>query len=136
MTRILRFVKNYLWKTAGQLIRETEKLISGQPETTGISLINFQDLRCVSTSLLRNRAYHFATAKVYVFSDSVLCWGKMGNNPVESWKKQIQCYSDNDYFRDLNRIMDNPWNSSGRFSQDHHIRNPQSDSTDNGEITV
>ena len=26
----LRYVKNYLWKTAGQLFRETEKLDSGQ----------------------------------------------------------------------------------------------------------
>ena len=41
----LRFVKNYLWKSTGQLFRETEKLISGQTEITGISLINFQDLR-------------------------------------------------------------------------------------------
>ena len=41
----LRFVKNYLWKTTGQLFRETEKLISGQTETTGKSLINFQDSR-------------------------------------------------------------------------------------------
>ena len=28
----------------------------------------------------------------------------MGNNPVESWKKQIQWYSDNDYFSELNQI--------------------------------
>ena len=41
----LRFVKNFLWKTTGQLFRETEKLISGQTETTGISLISFQGLR-------------------------------------------------------------------------------------------
>ena len=40
----LTFLKDYLWKTTGQLFRETEKLISGQTETTGISLINFQDL--------------------------------------------------------------------------------------------
>ena len=37
----LRFVKNYLWKTTGQLFRETEKLVSGQTETTGISLDQF-----------------------------------------------------------------------------------------------
>ena len=41
----MRFVKNYLWKTKGQLFRETEKLISGQTETAGFSLVNFQDLR-------------------------------------------------------------------------------------------
>ena len=51
---------------------ETEKLISGQTETTGISLIKFQDLRWVSTSLLHSRAYQYSTAKVCVLSDSVL----------------------------------------------------------------
>ena len=104
----LRFVKNYLWKTTGQLFRETEKPISGQTKTTGISLINFQELRWVSTSLLHSRAYQYATAKVCVFSDSVLCLGKMGDNLVESWKKQIQWYSDNDYFSELKRIDGQP----------------------------
>ena len=52
----LRSVKIYLWKTTGQLFRETEKLISGQTEPTGISLISFQDLRWVSRSLLHSRA--------------------------------------------------------------------------------
>ena len=28
----------------------------------------------------------------------------MGNDPVESWKKQVQWYSENDYFSELNRI--------------------------------
>ena len=41
----LRFVRNYLWKTTGQLFRETEKLVSGQTETAGLSVIDFQDLR-------------------------------------------------------------------------------------------
>ena len=74
----LRCVKNYHWKTTGQLVRKTERLISGQTETTGISLTNFQDSMWVSTSLLHSRAYQCSTAKVYVFSDSVLCLGKMG----------------------------------------------------------
>ena len=39
-------------------------------------------------------------------SSPTLCsvWEKMGNNRVESWKKQIQWYSENDYFSELNRI--------------------------------
>ena len=78
---ILRFVKNYLWKTTRQLFKETEKLISGQTETTGVSLINFQDLRWVLTSLLHSRAHQYATAKVFVFSDSVLCLEKNGRQP-------------------------------------------------------
>ena len=59
-------------------------------KATGISLISFQDLRWVSTSFLHSRAYQYSTAKVYVFSDSVLCLGQMGDDLVESWKKQIQ----------------------------------------------
>ena len=43
----LRFVQNYLWKTTGQLFSETEKLISRQTETTGKSMIIFQDLRWI-----------------------------------------------------------------------------------------
>ena len=32
----------------------------------------------------------------------------MGDNPVESWKKQIQWYSDNNYFSELSRIDGQP----------------------------
>ena len=67
-------------------------------------MIDSQDLRCVSTSLLHSRVYQCATAKVCVFADSVLCLGKMGPDPVEFWKKQIQLYSENDYFIELNRM--------------------------------
>ena len=88
----LRCVKN--------LLRRREKLVSGQTETAGISLINFQDMRWMSTSLLHSRAHHHSIAKGYGFSDSVLCLGKMG----ESWKSKIQWYSDNNYFKDVNRI--------------------------------
>ena len=104
----LRFVQKCLWKTTGQLFKETEKLISGQTETTGISLIDSKDFRWISTSLLHNRAHQYATAKVYVFSDSVLCLGRMGDDPVGSWKNKIQWYSDTNYFSELNRIDGQP----------------------------
>ena len=71
-------------------------------------MINFQDLRWVSTSLLHSRAYQYSTAKAYVFSDTVPCLGKMGENLVESWKREIQWYSDNNYFKELNRIDGQP----------------------------
>ena len=99
-----RSVKNDLWKTTRQLFRETEKVISGQTETTGTSLINFQDLRWMSTSLLHSRAYQYSTAKAHVFSDSVLCLGKIVDNAVESRKKQVQLCSNNKYFSELNRM--------------------------------
>ena len=60
MTR--NVVKNYLWKTTGQLF-VWAWLMS-------------------PTSLLHSRAYQCATAKVYVFSDSVLCLGKNGKQSL------------------------------------------------------
>ena len=82
----LRYVKNHLWNTAGQLFRETAELVSGQTETAGRSVIDFQDLSWMWTSLLHSRAYQYVIAKVYVFSDSVFCLGKMENllNPGKS----------------------------------------------------
>ena len=103
-----RYVKNTLWKTAGQLFRETEKLVRGQTETSGISTIVFQDSMWMSTGLLHSRAYQYSTAKAHVFSDSVLCLGKMGEDPIESWKSKIQWYSENNYFRELTRIDGHP----------------------------
>ena len=118
-------VKNSFWSSAGKLFRETEKLISGQTETTGISLINFQDLRWVSTKLVAQSSLSIRQCQVYVFSDSVLCLVKMGHNLVEPWKKQIQWYSETNCFSELNRIDGNPWSSSGRFSRILDSGHPQ-----------
>ena len=67
-----------------QIFMKIKKLISCQTETTGIGL------KWVPTNLLHSRDYQYSTAKVFVFSDVVLCLGKMKGNFVESWKKQIQ----------------------------------------------
>ena len=62
----------------------------------------------MSTSLLHSRACQYSIAKAYVFSDSVLCLVRLGDDPVESLKKQIQWYSDNNYVKDLNRSDGQP----------------------------
>ena len=100
----LRYVKNHLWKSVGQLFKENEKLISEQTENTGVSTINFKELTWMSTSLLCSKAYQITNAKTYVFSDSVLCVGKMGEDPFATWKSKIKWYSENNHFMDMNRI--------------------------------
>ena len=87
-----------------QLFNETAKLISGQTETTGKSMISFQDLRWVSTSLWHSRAYQYSNAKAYVFSDSVLSVGKMGDGPIATWKNKMKWSSENNHVKDMNRI--------------------------------
>ena len=66
--------------------------------------MDFQDARWMSTSLLRKKACWITNANVYVFSDSVLCVGKMGDDPIATWKSKIKWYSENNHFKDMNRI--------------------------------
>ena len=102
------FCKELSLENNGTAFQGDRKAGQCQTENAGRSLINFQDLRWMSTSLLHSRACQYTTAKVCVFFDSVLCLGEMGDDPVESWKSKIHWYSDNNYFKDLNRIDGQP----------------------------
>ena len=73
----LRHVRNNLWNRVGLSFHETGKLISDQTEITGMRTIDFKGATWMSTSLLCEKAYPFTNAETYVFSDSVLCVGKM-----------------------------------------------------------
>ena len=100
----LRYVKNHVWNCVGKLFNEVAKLISEQTEITGENTINFKELTWMSTSLLCSQAYQVTNAKACVFSDSVLCVGKMGYDPIATWKSKIKWYSENNHFKDMNRI--------------------------------
>ena len=54
-------------------------------------------------SLLCERAYQITTAKVCVFSDSVLCMGEMRGDPNAGWMNKIFWYLQNNNFKELNR---------------------------------
>ena len=104
----LRYVKNYFWRSTGQLFREIENLISCQTETTSISFIDSEDVRWISTSLLHSPAFQYVNANFYVFSDPVLGLGRIGRNPLESCKKQDSVVFRNNYFSELNQINRKP----------------------------
>ena len=58
----------------------------------------------MSTSLLFSTAFQIPNAKAYVFSNSVLCVGKMGDDPcIAIGKSKIKWCSEN-HFKDLNQI--------------------------------
>ena len=105
----LRFVKNHLWNSVGQLFNANEKLISEQTEITGVSTVGFKELTWLSTSLLCSRAYQITNAKTCVFSDSVLCAGKNGmwsycdreeQNWMVFWQESLQGYESNRRYAD------------------------------------
>ena len=107
----LRYEKNHHWKTAGQLFRKTEKLVRSQTETADISLINFQDIRWYRQLYCTGELIKYSIAKAFIFSGSVLSLRRMGDDLVESWKKQIQWYSDNNYFgeSDDGQLLEFEW---------------------------
>ena len=125
------------WRTTGQLFGEKDKLISGQTETTGESLVDSKDSRWISTSLLHSRAYQCATAKVYVFLWLCAVFGK--NWTRSGWVLEE---TSSVVFRNqlLQRAESNWWKTHGVRVEDlHRIHNsghPQGDSENDGLITV
>ena len=71
--------------------------------------------RLITKSLRGDQRVYYVTKllrlrmpKTCVFADSVLCLGSMRDRPVEAWRNKIQCYLDNRYLKDLNRIDGEP----------------------------
>ena len=93
----------------------TRKLITDRIEITGITTIDWQQLiwRKRETTLLTDKAVQFATAETCVFSDSVLCLGRISPEPVKAWESKIKWFVESRYFRVLDRIdrepMDFEW---------------------------
>ena len=102
----LRHVKNSFWRSAGQLFRETERFISGQTETTGISLIDSQDSRfkVVIDRLVAQSSLSICHCQGLRFFPIRCCVLGRRDNSVESWKNQIQWYSEDNYLNEKNRI--------------------------------
>ena len=69
----------------------SEKLITEQPdEIYGVNTINWEDSSWKHVSLVSDEdVISLSHAKVHVFSDSVLCLGKMNQNPTSNsvWEK-------------------------------------------------
>ena len=133
----LRHVQNILWNSIGQLFHENGKLTCDQNEITGIRTIDFQDATWMSTSLLCEKAYQITNAKTYVFSDSVLYVGKMGDDPTANRKRQIQWYSEK---QSLQRDESNRWNADGlrvgNILRNHSVGPPRKDSKTTDRSTV
>ena len=66
------------------------------------------------------RVINLQRTKVYVFSDSVLCLGKILDNPEsnEAWEQRLGWIKSSHNYRNFDRIDREQWTSSGIFSQD------------------
>ena len=95
----------------------TSKLVSEQDEINNLDKIQWRKNSWKQLSLIGDETViNLQRAKVYVFSDSVLCLGKIHQHPEsnEAWKKRIEWNTTDQSYRDDDGINGEPtefeWN--------------------------
>ena len=95
----------------------SEQLILEQSdEIFAVSQISWESSPWKQLSLVSDEVISLSHAKVYVFSESVLCLGKMNQNPTSNtvWEQQLGWFKDSSQYRTLDTIdgepMDFEWN--------------------------
>ena len=93
------------------------KLVSEQDEIYGVKTIDWEDFSWKYLSLIGDeQVISLQRTKVSVFSDSVLCLGKMNENPRSNaaWEQRLGWFKTSQEYRDLDRIDGEPmefeWN--------------------------
>ena len=115
-------IKNTEDLTMKQMFDISEKLIVGQSdEIVGVTPINWEDSPWRQLSLVGDeQVISLLHAKVYVFSDSVLCFGKMNENPQSNfaWEDRLTWFKSSSVCRALDRIDGEPMEFEWNISQD------------------
>ena len=111
----------------------TKKLVRDQKEIQGTSVIDWQRNSWKRSTLLTDRAVQLSTARTYVFSDSVLCMGKMKENPMEAWNENNRLV--HEFIPNVKNWIEltgSRWSSSGKFPRIHCIADPRQDPDNDG----
>ena len=95
-----------------QMFDMSEKLIVGQSdEIYGVNTINWEDSSWRQLSLVNDEEIiSVSDAKVHVFSDSVLCLGKMNQNRQSNtdWENKLTWFKSSPQYRTLDTIDGEP----------------------------
>ena len=93
------------------------KLLSEQEEISGLETVGWENHSWKYMSLIGDeRIINLQRTKVYVFSDSVLCLGKIQQNPEssEAWEQRLGWIKSSQSYRNFDRIDGEPtkfeWN--------------------------
>ena len=119
--------------TMKQMFDISEKLIVGQSdEIYGVNTINSVDSSWKHLSLIGDEeVISLSHAKVYVFSDSVLCLGKVNENPQSNtvWEDKLMWFKSSPQYRALDKIDGEPmefeWNIFPGFTTLQLVREVQ-----------
>ena len=103
--------------TLKQMFDISTRLVSEQDEISGLETIGWENHSWKYLSLIGDeRVINLQRTKVYVFSDSVLCLGKILQNPEsnEAWEQRLGWLKSSENYRNLDRIDGEPtefeWN--------------------------
>ena len=108
--------------TVKKMFEISEQLILEQSdEIFGVSLISWEDSPWRQLSLVNDEeVISLSHAKVCVFSDSVLCLGKVNQNPtsITVWEEKLSWFKDSSQHRTLHKIDGKPMEVEWNISQD------------------
>ena len=103
--------------TLKQMFDISTKLVSEQDEISGLETVDWENHSWKYLSLIGDeRIINLQRTKVYVFSDSVLCFGKIQQNPEsnEAWERRLGWIKSSQSYRNFDRIDGEPtdleWN--------------------------
>ena len=103
--------------TLKQMFGVSAKLVGKHDEISNLETIRWEKHSCKYLSLIGDeRVINLQRAKVYVFSDSVLCLGKIHQHPNanEAWKNRIEWITTDQSYRNFDGISGEPtefeWN--------------------------
>ena len=104
---IQNFIKNSEDLTLKQMFDVTAQLVNDQEEIHGLDKIHWEKNSWKRLSLIGDETViNLQSTKVYVFSDSVLCFGRILQHPDsnEAWKNRIAGVKSMKSYRDYDAI--------------------------------
>ena len=114
-------IKNTKDLTMKQMFDTSSKLVSEQDEIYGVKAIDWENSSCKYLSLIGDeQILNLQRTKFYVFSDSVLCLGKMNENPRSNmaWEERFGWFKSSQEYRTLDKIDGEPVEFEWNISQD------------------
>ena len=137
------YIYIYIWEnlTLKKMFEISEQMILEQSdEIFEVSQIRWESSPWKQLSLVNDEeVISLSHAKVYIFSDSVLCLGKMNQNPTSNtvWERQLEWFKDSSQYRTLDTIdgesMEFEWNTFPGFSTLEVVREVQKFMSNMGE---
>ena len=100
-------VKNHESLTLKQMFDVTAQIVNNEEEITGLDKILYQKNSWTQLSLINDPVIiNLQSTKVYVFSDSVLCLGKVLQHPEcnEAWKNRVAGVRAEKSYRDYDAV--------------------------------